>query len=282
MQFEIRHITTYRYQSPVRLGPHIVRLLPRTDGSQQVLDYDCTITPEPVLQSNVLDAEGNLVTRLWFTGTTVELRIDSTARVVTLRDNPFDYIVDTPATALPVCYSQHEVPALTACRACGTAAPAVIELAADLARQAGNNTLAFLDTLSRFLHSAFEKTIRDQGAPQSPELTLAQRRGACRDLTLLFIAVCREQGLAARFVSGYQARPETRGKRRYLHAWPEVYLPGGGWRGYDPGHGTAVADAHVALTAACSPAWTLPIEGSCYGAAGNSEMHFDLSIRTDS
>ena len=189
----------------------------------------------------------------------------------------------TPRQPLcPFAYSQHEVPALAACRACGTAAPAVIELAADLARQAGNNTLAFLDTLSRFLHTAFEKTIRDQGAPQSPELTLAQRRGACRDLTLLFIALCREQGLAARFVSGYQARSETRGKRRYLHAWPEVYIPGGGWRGYDPGHGTAVADAHVALTAACSPAWTLPIEGSCYGAVGNSEMHFDLSIRTDS
>jgi transglutaminase-like putative cysteine protease len=47
--------------------------------------------------------------------------------------------------------------------------------------------------------------------------------------------------------------------------WPEVYLPGGGWRGYDPTHGLAVADAHVAVAACREPHGATPIEGSFRG-----------------
>jgi len=281
VQFEIRHNTTYRYDTPVRLGAHIVRLTPRSDGNQRLQDYHCTVTPEPALQTNVLDAEGNQVTRLWFIGTTAELRIASAARVVTLRDNSSDYIVDTPATSVPVSYDRNEIPLLAAYRDPGIDAPGVIELAASLARQTEHNTPVFLDTLNGFLHTGFEREIRDQGSPQRPELTLAHRRGACRDLAMLFIAICHAQGIAARFVSGYQAHAETRRKHRYLHAWPEVYIPGGGWRGYDPTHGTAVADAHVALAASCRAAGTMPIEGSFYGDGAHSEMSFELSIHTN-
>ncbi|MGB7934938.1 MAG: transglutaminase-like domain-containing protein [Gammaproteobacteria bacterium] len=105
------------------------------------------------------------------------------------------------------------------------------------------------------------------GPPQPPEVTLDRGRGACRDLAVLFITMCRLQGIAARFVSGYQARAETEHPRRYLHAWPEVYLPGGGWRGYDPGHGDAVAGA-------------APIEGSFYGAGASSSLEYELNIKT--
>ncbi|MGD8312450.1 MAG: transglutaminase family protein [Gammaproteobacteria bacterium] len=281
MQFEIRHLTTYRYDKPVQLGPHILRLTPRADGNQRLLDYHCTISPQPSLQSNLLDAEGNLVTRLWFTGTTTELCIASTSRVITLQDNPYDYIVDTPATALPMPYSQHEAPLLTPYRHRGSPGAEVVQLATSLARQTKHNTLAFLGTLNSFLHTEFEREIRPQGPPKDPEHTLVRRRGACRDLAALFIAICRSQGIAARFVSGYQARPETPGERRYLHAWPEVYIPGGGWRGYDPGHGTAVADAHVSVAAAGMPAGTLPVEGSYYADEAQSVMEFELSIDTD-
>jgi len=281
VQFDIRHTTTYRYNTPVQLGPHCVRLTPRTDGAQWLDDYRCTVTPEPALQSRVLDAAGNVVTHLWFTGTTTELQIASAARVVTRHDNPYDYIVAAPATSLPLPYSQDEAALLAACRDRGTPAPAVTAMAADLARQTGHNTLAFVEALNNLLHTEFEKEIRDQGAPQSPEFTLVQRRGACRDLALLFVAACRFQGIAARFVSGYQARAQTRRRRRYLHAWPEVYIPGGGWRGYDPGHGTAVASAHVAVAAACTAAGAMPIDGSYYGDAVKSEMSFEISIHTD-
>lgn len=281
VHFEIRHITNYQYSAPVHLGPHTVRLLPRSDGNQRLLDYRCSVTPEPEMQSNVLDADGNPVTCLWFAGSTTGLRIDTACRVETLQKNPYAYIVDTPANSLPIPYDRNDVPLLGAYLEYDTATPAVAGLAARLAGQAANQTLPFLDTLNGFLHHEIEKIVRDQGAPQSPEFTLTHRRGACRDLATLFIAICRNRGIAARFVSGYQARAETRRERRYLHAWPEVYIPGGGWRGYDPSHGTTVADAHVALAAASRAAGTLPVEGAFYGDGAHSRMDFELGIHTD-
>jgi transglutaminase-like putative cysteine protease len=221
------------------------------------------------------------VTRLWFIGTTSELRIASTARLLTLHNNPYDYIVDTPATGLPLPYNEAEAPLLAAYRYPGNPAPEITRLATQLARQTDNNTLAFLGVLNEYLHTQFRREIREQDAPQDPGHTLARRRGACRDLAVLFIAVCRTQGIAARFVSGYQARAETRRKRRYMHAWPEVYIPGGGWRGYDPSHGTAVADAHVSVAAACQPAGATPIDGSYYATGAQSEMSYELRIHTD-
>jgi transglutaminase-like putative cysteine protease len=281
VHFDIRHITTYHYDTLVQLGPHILRLTPRSDGNQRLLDYHCTVLPEPAVQSSVLDAEGNVVTRLWFSGTTNELRIESTSRVKTLLENPFDYLLDAPATALPMPYSQNEAPLLASYRHRGSPGAEVVQLAASLARKAEQNTLAFLSALNEFLYNEFEREIRPQGPPKNPEHTLVRRQGACRDLAVLFIAVCRSQGIAARFVSGYQAHAETARQRRYLHAWPEVYIPGGGWRGYDPSHGTAVADGHVAVAAAGLPAGAMPVDGAFYGDGAESRMEFELGIQTD-
>jgi len=59
-----------------------------------------------------------------------------------------------------------------------------------------------------------------------------------------------------------------------------VHLPGGGWRGYDPGHGGAVANARVVVAAACNAADTAPIEGSFYGAGASSSLEYELDIKT--
>jgi transglutaminase-like putative cysteine protease len=87
---------------------------------------------------------------------------------------------------------------------------------------------------------------------------------------VLFAAACRIQGLAVRFVSGYQARSESGGEERHMHAWPEVYLPEIGWRGFDPTHGTDVDDAHVAVAAAADPEEAAPVSGSYFGTAGSA------------
>jgi transglutaminase-like putative cysteine protease len=280
MHFEIEHVTTYSYSSPVHLGPHILRLTPRCDGRQRLLDYSCEVSPEPSLRSNALDAEGNPVTRLWFIGETTELRIASALRLETLRDNPYDYILDTPATSLPMPYNEREAPLLAAYRYPGAPAARVVDLALQLGRRTGRDTLAFLNALNETLHRDFEREIRPDGPPQTPEVTLRRGRGACRDLAVLFITVCRIEGIAARFVSGYQARAEITRNRRYMHAWPEVYIPGGGWRGYDPSHGSAVTSAHVAVAAACNAADAAPIEGSFYGTRSATRLDHVLDIRT--
>ena len=65
-------------------------------------------------------------------------------------------------------------------------------------------------------------------------------------------------------------------ERAYLHAWSEVYLPGGGWRAYDPSQGLAVAQSHVALAAA-DPRLAAPATGTYRGQA-TAKMEFDIKL----
>src|SRR6516225_8438153 len=98
------------------------------------------------------------------------------------------------------------------------------------------------------------------------------------DLTVLFISACRSLGIAARFVSGYQAHAESQDGRRHLHAWPEVFLPGRGWRGFDATHGTVVNDGHVALCAAPEQSATMPIEGGFFGDGITAALDYHVQI----
>jgi len=91
------------------------------------------------------------------------------------------------------------------------------------------------------------------------------------------MAACRNYGLATRFVSGYQ-EGDSDMTHRHLHAWVEVYIPGGGWRGYDPSHGLAVADRHIALSASYAPAGTLPVKGNFRGTGVTAEMKYFISL----
>lgn len=82
---------------------------------------------------------------------------------------------------------------------------------------------------------------------------------------MLFSAAVRSQGLATRFVSGYaEGDPDKRLKD--LHAWTEVFLPGAGWRGFDPSSGLACADRHIPLEASPEPPGAAVLSGR-YGTA---------------
>jgi transglutaminase-like putative cysteine protease len=154
---------------------------------------------------------------------------------------------------------------------------AVSDFAGVVAAQAGWQILPFLDLLTRRLHQEWQHVIRPEGPPESPATTLRVRQGSCRDLSTLFCAVCRSAGIAARFVSGYETESAFQ-EHAYMHAWAEVYIPGGGWRGYDPSRGVAVATSHVAVAAAVDAASAAPISGSYRGSAA-SRMEFTISMQ---
>jgi transglutaminase-like putative cysteine protease len=123
--------------------------------------------------------------------------------------------------------------------------------------------------------------VRIEGGPRSPAQTLVRGEGVCRDLTVLFMAACRQAGVAARFVSGYQQGDGIRAQR-YLHAWAEVYLPACGWLGYDPTHAATAGSDHVTVAAAPTADAVTPVEGgySFQGALITSTLKTDIRITT--
>lgn len=277
MIFRVRHETVYRYSSDAGLEPHAVRLEPRNDPAQRVLEFQLEIEPTPVRISRALDAEGNSVSYAFFEGRAEELHIRTKLEAETLRDNAFDFLfLDPDQARLPFAYPDDHALAMEYRRTRG-GSPTVDGLIRQARREGGEGTVGFLTRLAESIPEHVRPAIRETGHPMSPEETLASDEAACRDLTVLYIECCRRAGLATRFVSGYQ-RGDPEHPRDDLHAWAEVYLPGGGWRGFDPTLGLAVADTHVSLAAAASPGGAAPVSGTFRGDGVTATMETKLDL----
>jgi transglutaminase-like putative cysteine protease len=279
MRFEISHITEYRYAEAVTLSPHYLRLRPREDGTVRLLDFRLHLEPQAATVTLQAEADGNVALVTWFNEPVRLLRIHTESVVETARENPFDYIISEPsARTLPVRYN----PALQAVLApslAGSAGPTLRKLAEELAAETSFDTLRFLNALNLRLFESTRVIVRKTGAPLDPEECLTLGEGACRDLAMVFAAACRHMGIAARFVSGYQMMdPES--DEKHMHAWAEVFLPGGGWRGFDPTHGIAVDQHFVPVAASPDPQLVTPIEGYYSPASVASTLSVSLDVRS--
>jgi transglutaminase-like putative cysteine protease len=276
--FSITHTTTYSYSRAVFLEPHTVRLRPRCDGSQNLAGFELEIDPRPAGLSQHTDASGNVVAEAWFEGQTESLSVKTSSQVTTLRTHAFDYIVTDPAAEiLPLTYSEPLKNSLAPYFVPPPPSDALEKFAREVAATAAHKTLPFLAALSEKIFVTFTQIVREVGEPRAPEQTLALHEGSCRDLALLYMTACRWFGIAARFVSGYEGTAPDQ-KSRHLHAWAEVYVPGGGWCGYDPSRGLAVLDRHVAVAAAAAPELAAPITGTFRGTDVAANLRSDIDI----
>ena len=266
MRYKITHTTCYSYSQAVRLRPHTILLCPRSDGAQCLKQFDIQIEPPPKQQTYFLDINGNTCLKISFEDALSALKITTTSEVVTQRENPFDYLSEPWALSFPVDYpsglAAQLSPYLAALPGRGLTdanMPSVLELAQSVVQKSGGNVGQFLTQLAQDIQSRCNYQQRLEGPALAPAVTLSQGSGTCRDFAVLFMAVCRAVGLAARFVSGYQ-EGDPDGPHD-LHAWAEVYVPGGGWRGFDPTLGLAVSDRHIVLSTAIAPEQAGPVIG---------------------
>lgn len=278
MRFIIQHHTRYNYSHNIKLGPQLLRFYPRNDSRQNVISYQIQVNPIPAGYNEYVDLEGNRVRQIWFDGGTNYLDIQVNMTVATHTRPTLEGYLTPQALSLPIQHDQ-DYNYVQAYLQRIDMDDNVTVFAAELSIAANHQTLAFLKQLNQQLHSEFHQIHRDSGPPQTPAFTLQTRHGACRDLALLFADCCRAEGIAARFVSGYQ-KGESQSQQRHLHAWPEVYLPGAGWYAYDPTHGEMVSDTHVTIAAAAHPEDTMPVTGSFDAQGANSILDYQIKIQS--
>lgn len=87
---------------------------------------------------------------------------------------------------------------------------------------------------------------------------------------MLFMEAARCLGLASRFVSGYLHAPLMTHTIGTTHAWAEVYIPGAGWKGFDPTIGKMAGTDHVAVAIARLAESVPPIAGTFIGTQNSS------------
>lgn len=288
MYYKISHQTKYVYNQPVFLKPHLIRLLPRSDAWQKLHNFTVNISPEPTGLSNIVDLDGNQILQTWFTQPTEHLDITVTSELETLKTNPFDYLLDSSASYIPFEYPSSLLEQLRPYLQpySFTFDPVAITLAQEILIDTKSSTLAFLFSLNQKINQNCAYMGRETGEPWPPGVTWHKKQGSCRDYSVLFIEVCRVLGIPARFVSGYNQGDRDQ-QNRDLHAWVEVYLPGGGWRGYDPTLGLAVADGHITLVASAIPSYASPVVGAITpvqsiletGKPPQSQMKAEIAIK---
>jgi len=268
----IEHTNIYRYARPVELTLHKLMLRPMEGHQVQVRSGSLEITPAHQVRWKH-DVFDNSIALVNFTGKADELRIASCYTVEQFNLNPFDFVLEIYTNDLPFPYQSDEAPDLVPFLKQHHPAdvPAIREwLKPFLDSQGRAKTLDFLIALNQSVASTLGYSRREEPGVQTPGETLKTRSGSCRDFALLFMEAARCMGLAARYVSGYLCSTEEDKNEvaaDATHAWTEIYLPGGGWRGFDPTCGTLAAELHVRAAVAREPAQATPIRGSYLGDA---------------
>jgi transglutaminase-like putative cysteine protease len=266
MNLKVSHKLSYTYSDAVSLDPHSIYLYPKAYPHQQVAGYSLVIEPTPSMLVHNVDVEGNHQQIAYFREPTDHLTVSVEMSILSEEFNVFGFVLfpfDTER--IPFQYTdslkKHLQPYLIR--------EGVTTYVEQYARQIGAMaqwmTVPFLTTLCHEIYQNFAYERRDVGAPMTPEHTLIGRKGSCRDFAQLYVACCCSVGIAARFVSGYLYGNAL--QEHDLHAWAEVYLPGAGWRGFDPTEGKAIMNNHIYLASSGDPQLITPVSGTFRGKA---------------
>ncbi|GAC1533269.1 MAG: transglutaminase family protein [Ramlibacter sp.] len=283
----LNHVTHYRYDRPVRLGPQVVRLRPTPHCRSNVLSYSLRVEPVQHFTNWQQDPFANYQARLVFPEPTTGFKVTVDLVVEMAVYNPFDFFLEPSADSFPFRYEPLLAQELAPYLVPDPATPLVKAYLQRIERKP-QPTIDFLVALNQRVQGDVRYLIRMEPGVQTPEQTLTNASGSCRDSGWLLVQLMRHLGLAARFVSGYliQLAPDVKALDgpsgtevdfTDLHAWCEVYLPGAGWIGLDPTSGLLAGEGHIPLACTPQPSSAAPIEGLVDDAEVEFSHHMQVT-----
>lgn len=251
MRYRIIHRTQYVYQAPAHESFNEVRLRPVSDRHQACLDFDLTIDP-PATVISFEDYYGNAVHDFSVPYMHGSLSVEATSEVVTFAaaDEPLSGPRGDEPDRSPALVSlagdaelaDEHAEFLTSSTFVSLGGAAAAMARTLLAADPSTSALGFLLAANAHIHDTFEYQVGATSVHTTVDEVISGRRGVCQDFSHLLIALCRNVGLPARYVSGYLGQS---GESEASHAWVEAFIPPWGWIGIDPAGGTVCTGRHV-------------------------------------
>lgn len=280
-RYKIVHRTHYSFCAPVELGPHSLLLRPREGHELRIESSNLNIAPTPASLSWYRDVQDNSVAIVTFQGSTDKLTIESEIVIQQYNESPLDFLVADYAVNYPFVYKPDD--------------RAVLSPYMNSTEHAGSDrltewlgkiwqadepiqTYALLQRINEHIPKTLTYRMREEPGVQGAVETLSLGTGSCRDFANLFMEAARLLGLPARFVSGYLHVEPAGLQGGSTHAWAEVYLPGAGWKGFDPTHGEVVGANYIAVAVANLPESVPPVAGSFVGPLGAGRLEVGVWV----
>jgi transglutaminase-like putative cysteine protease len=262
MLIAITHETLFAYSEEIAESVMEVRVTPASNAHQTTRDHKLVVTPRSKLFP-FRDYFGNTAHFFTVPVQHQRLAVVSTATVETNDENPFampmPLSIEEPARGALADYLQFGGPV--------GRHPELAVIAGDFSDD--RNLFSRLQALNSFIFQRLEYKPLVTRVDSTLDEVLAIGKGVCQDFAHLMIGVCREMGVPARYVSGYlysQASEARRGGGA-THAWCECYLPGVGWKGFDPTNNVLVDSHHVQIATGRDYRDVPPTKGIYRGSA---------------
>ncbi|OGT66557.1 MAG: cysteine protease [Gammaproteobacteria bacterium RIFCSPLOWO2_02_FULL_47_50] len=276
----VSHLTEYTFANFVTLEPHRLLLRPREGHDIRILSSRLDITPAYKIRWH-RDVYDNNVATVTFQEAASSLSILSEVTLEHYEEAPLDFVVADYAVNYPFQYQAREESDLAPYLQPNYPADQAflhIWLEQTGIGQGPLESYVLLDRLSKWIAQNLNYRMREEPGVQTPGETLSSGSGSCRDYAALYMEICRLLGLACRFVSGYLHASGTGIGYGSTHAWTEVYLPGPGWKGFDPTIGELTAIQHIPVAVARHPEWIPPVAGSFVGSTQTPTLTVNVQV----
>ncbi|WP_332691648.1 transglutaminase family protein [Halalkalibacter lacteus] len=276
MKYEVLQSTHYQYSMPIRQSINQSIFKPISSENQKVLSYEQTISPEAFCSEHSDYWQNDVVTfYIWApheelhvkTRSVIELNHRSTA--ISMSDeseeimNSPQFKQDFAEFLMPTNYTFLSKEAL--------------HIISETLNRTAVNRYVFMERLNTYIYENFAYVPGTTDVKSIAAEAFEKKTGVCQDFTHLMLAVCRNEGIPARYVSGYIYSGEDVAMRgdSVTHAWVEVYFPKHGWVGFDPTNNMLARDQHICVATGRDYADVSPLKGVYYG---NAEQELTVSI----
>jgi transglutaminase-like putative cysteine protease len=275
--YDIRHVTSYSYESPVSFARCSLRLEPRNGDGQQLLSHSVDIRPRPADRTVRRDFFGTHTESVLIETAHRSLRIDSRSRVSVSRSAPgrttqgpaWESVRDVafaatslgPASPIGYVFASPLVPVLE---------PVTAYAASSF--PPGRGIIASVVDLMHRIRSDFKYDPKATVISTPLDEVFEKRHGVCQDFAHVMIAGLRGLELPAAYVSGYLRTFPPPGKPRLqgadaTHAWVSLWCGEGiGWVGFDPTNDLLVENDHIVLAVGRDFSDVSPVDGIIVGS----------------
>ena len=276
-EIEIKHITRYIYDSPVRDSANQIILYPIQDEYQEVQKQEITITGNPLVDTHI-DYYGNEVGSFTYIVPHMEMTINS------------KITVNTKHKLLPVNdifpgqqwedlkRLKNVVPYIDFLKQEYFEGLSELTAVVEAEKMKDDTPYQVVLRFCQYVYDHFEYIKGVTTVDTTLDEIWKIKAGVCQDFAHILLVLLRQIQLPSRYVSGYIC-PNKNGMRGEgaTHAWIEAYIPFNGWVGLDPTNNCITNDLHVRLAVGRSFSDCSPVKGTYKGTAGQ-QLEVGVSV----